>query len=84
MGQYLIRVEGRLSDELVASFPTLDSSPREQTVLHGAITDDATLAQVLEHLRGIGVDVLDVHCVRGGTGSGPEQDQADSRVAPPV
>lgn len=65
MAEYLIRVEGRLSDELAASFPTLASSPREQTVLHGAITDPSSLTAVLEHLRNIGVDVLDVHRVGG-------------------
>lgn len=66
MSHYLIRVEGRLSEEFVASFPTLDSARREQTVLHGTIDDDSTLADVLEHLRHVGVDVLDVHRVRPG------------------
>jgi hypothetical protein len=86
MGQYLIRVEGRLSDEFVASVPTLDSSPRQQTVLHGAITDESTLTEILEHLRHIGVDVLDVHRVRSSSAldSDTDRDQSDSPLSPPV
>ena len=63
MGQYLIRVEGKLSDELVSTFPTLDSSQRPQTVLHGAVDDGSSLADILERLRGVGVNVIDVHLV---------------------
>ena len=86
MGEYLIRVEGRLSDELAASFPTLDSSPRQQTVLHGAISDQASLAEILEHLRRIGVDVLDVHRVRATPEARPEPDRInpDCSSSPPI
>lgn len=85
MGRYLIRVEGLLSDELVATFPTLDSSRRPQSVLHGVLSDQATLADILDHLRGAGVSVLDVHRVPAITDPADDRDLSDGSTseAPP-
>jgi len=87
MGKYLIRVEGRLSDELVATFPTLNSSQCPQTVLHGAVNDQATLSEILDHLRGLGVHVIGVHHVAAvaptpAPAQAPRRDTSSGHPAP--
>jgi hypothetical protein len=58
---YVIRVTGALSEELLTAFPDLlvDREP-VQTVLHGELPDQAALTGVLDHLDGLGVQILEV------------------------
>lgn len=60
MSKYVIRVEGALSSALVSAFPALESSQHVQTLLHGTLEDQSELADVLAHLRDLGVDVVEV------------------------
>jgi hypothetical protein len=69
VSRYLIRVEGLLSHDLTSAFPALDAIQEDQTVLHGAIADQETLRGVLDRLRSLGADVVEVHRLppeRGG------------------
>ncbi|MFC7494145.1 MULTISPECIES: hypothetical protein [unclassified Nocardioides] len=61
MGEYLIRVRGRVSQDLTDTFPSLsaDAAP-EQTTLRGHLEDQAALAGVLSHLDMLGVEILEV------------------------
>jgi hypothetical protein len=73
MGHYVIRVEGTLSRDLTAAFPSLsvDREPA-QTVLHGQLDDQAALAGILNHLDMLGitiVEVLQVPAARPSNGS---------------
>jgi hypothetical protein len=61
MSRYLIRVEGELSAAATSAFPSLDSRQFDQSVVHGPLPDQCALAGVLDHLRRLGVDVVDVH-----------------------
>jgi hypothetical protein len=65
MSRYLIRVEGQLSPGVTSAFPSLDSQQYAETVLHGQLEDQSALAGVLEHLRRLGVDVVEVHRIPG-------------------
>jgi hypothetical protein len=63
MSQYMIRVEGLLSAGLVASFPQLQATQHAQTVLHGHLDRQSELADLLEHLRNLGINIVEVHRV---------------------
>ena len=61
MGEYAIRVTGRLSDALVRAFPSLHQQPLPvQTLLWGPLPDQAALQGVLDHLDELGVEILEV------------------------
>ena len=58
---YEIRVRGVLGDTLLAAFPRLD--PRRQdgdTVLVGALPDQAALYGTLERIEALGLELLEV------------------------
>jgi hypothetical protein len=61
MGEYVIRVKGKLSPQLTDAFPSLiaETEPA-QTVLHGHLDDQAALAGILNHLDMLGIDILEV------------------------
>ena len=61
MTHYVIRVAGRLSDDLLTAFPHLlaDEQP-PQTLLHGQLPDQAALTGVLNHLDELGVEIVEV------------------------
>ena len=61
MSRYLIRVEGQLSPGITSAFPSLQSQQFDQTIVHGELPDQSALAGVLDQLRRLGVDVVDVH-----------------------
>jgi hypothetical protein len=59
--EYVIRVRGRLSSELVDSFPSLEAVPVPPgTVLHGHLPDQAALGGVLTHLDMLGIEIVEV------------------------
>lgn len=59
--QYVIRVRGILSDTLLAAFPGLGSrAERGDTVLAGALPDQAALYGVLTKVEALGLELLEV------------------------
>lgn len=71
MPEYVIRVQGLLSTELTASFPSLQALPvAPGTLLHGPLEDQAALGAVLAHLDMLGVEILEVLQVPQGSTDG--------------
>lgn len=71
MANYLIRVEGEISRDLLSAFPQLRTDVElVQTVLCGSVTDPAELTGILNHLNEIGVEIVNV--VRIPTEPAPE------------
>ena len=65
---YEIRVRGRLGRSMRAAFPALDSDAQgEDTVLSG-IPDQAALHGVLAQIEALGLELLLVRRLPGGTG----------------
>jgi hypothetical protein len=61
MAQYVIRVKGRLSRDLLQAFPGLAMTlERPQTTLHGHLANQAALNGVVSHLDMLGVEILEV------------------------
>lgn len=61
MTKFLIRVDSELSDEFTDAFPALTSrSQRVHTTLTGELTDQEELQGVLNHLRSMGVNIVEV------------------------
>jgi hypothetical protein len=65
-GNYEIRIRGRVGDTLLASFEGLDAEiePAE-TVLRGNHLDQAALHGVLDRVRSLGLELLEVRQVKG-------------------
>ena len=63
---YEIRIKGRISDSLLASFDGLnaDFEPAE-TVLRGNGLDQSALHGVLERVRMLGLELIEIRQVRG-------------------
>ena len=64
---YEIRLKGRISDSLLASFDGLDADfePAE-TVLRASKLDQAGLHGVLERVRALGLELIEIRQVRPG------------------
>jgi hypothetical protein len=61
MTQYVIRVTGQLSDDLLTAFPTLMATVQPvTTVLHGSLPDQAALTGVLNRLDELGVQIVEM------------------------
>jgi len=59
--RYEIRVRGILSETLVEAFPSLDRQVKAgETVLIGALPDQAALFGVLAQIEALGLELLDV------------------------
>lgn len=59
--RYLIRVDQRLSEDLASAFPNLSSRVQPvQTVLTGTFADAEELSGVLNYLRAMGVDIVEL------------------------
>lgn len=58
---YVIRVVGRLSDDMLTAFPMMvaEGAP-PQTMLHGQLPDQAALSGVLDYLDELGIEILEV------------------------
>jgi hypothetical protein len=66
-GDYEIRIKGRVSDSLLASFEGLDADfEPAATVLHGVDLDQAALHGVLERLRLLGLELVEIRQMRSG------------------
>ena len=60
-----IRVRGLLGETLLAAFPDLDATQRDgETVLAGALPDQAALFGVLAQIEALGLELLEVRRVR--------------------
>jgi hypothetical protein len=66
-GEYEIRIRGRISDAVLATFDGLESDfePAE-TVLHGVNLDQAALHGVLERVRTLGLELVEVRQIKSG------------------
>jgi hypothetical protein len=67
-----IRVRGRLGRTMRAAFPGLRAETHgEDTLLTGALTDQAALYGVLAQIEALGLELLEVRRLRGGTANHP-------------
>jgi len=58
---YEIRVEGRLSDTLSGAFEDFTASVKPaETVLRGELRDQSELHGLLERIRGLGLELIEV------------------------
>ena len=64
-GDYEIRIKGRISESLLATFDGVDAElePTE-TVLHGTHLDQAALHAVLERVRTLGLELVEVRLLK--------------------
>ena len=73
--RYEIHVRGLLGDTLLAAFGGLGArAQRGETILFGALPDQAALYGVLAQIESLGLELLEVHRAR--------PDIADGRVRP--
>ena len=62
---YVIRVRGLLSDRLLTAFPGLESrTDRGDTLLAGALPDQAALHGVLTQIEALGLELIEVRRTR--------------------
>jgi hypothetical protein len=65
---YQIRVRGRLGRTMRTAFPDLHAETQgEDTLLAGALPDQAALHGVLVRIEALGLELLEVRRVEGGT-----------------
>jgi hypothetical protein len=58
---YEIRIHGVLSDRLLIAFPNLDARAENgETVLTGALPDQAALYGILDEIEALGLELLEV------------------------
>ena len=61
MAQYVVRVGGVLSDELLTAFPRLVASVQPvTTVLQGDLPDQVALTSILDRLDELGIEIIEV------------------------
>jgi hypothetical protein len=66
--QYEIRVRGRVSQAVLQTFESLESDPdRVETILHGPVRDQAELHGLLGRLQALGLELIEVRRLPGGT-----------------
>ena len=64
--RYEIRVRGRIGKSLLSRFDGFDAEVEPaETILSGAITDQAALHGVLERIQGLGLELVEVRQVGG-------------------
>ena len=62
---YEIRVRGRLGETMLRAFAGLDAEvEREDTLLRGALADQAALHCVLAQIEALGLELLEVRCLK--------------------
>jgi len=66
LGLYEIRIKGRLGATALSAFPSMVVECRDgNTVLTGVLEDRAALYGVIAQIEALGLDLLEVRCVRG-------------------
>jgi len=66
MDQYEIRVRGRVTPALLARFEGMGSKVAPvETVLHGPLPDQAALHGVIDLVRALGLELVEVRKVSG-------------------
>jgi hypothetical protein len=69
-GTFEIRIRGRVGDSLLASFGELQAEVEPaETVLRASHMDQAALHGVLEKVRALGLELVEVRQVKGQTSS---------------
>ena len=77
MEHYVIRVEGVLTAEALSDFEQVTVTPGSvQTVLHGDLPDQSSLAGILDYLDEMGVEIVEVLKVPSGSGGDESPGQA--------
>jgi hypothetical protein len=67
MDEYEIRIRGRVSAPLLARFEGLSAAVEPvETVLHGPVADQAALHGVIELVRSLGLELVEVRRLAGG------------------
>jgi hypothetical protein len=65
---YQIRVRGRLGRTMLAAFPGLHAQTQgEDTLMAGPLADQAALYGVLAQIEALGLELLEVRRLPGGT-----------------
>ncbi len=65
---YQIRIRGRLGRTMRAAFPALHAQAQgEDTLLTGALPDQAALHGVLTQIEALGLELLELRRLPGGT-----------------
>jgi len=73
LARYEIRIGGRLDERATAAFAGLDVTARGKgTVIRGEF-DQAGLHGVLERIRFLGLDLVEVRRVRGSSAGGDDR-----------
>ncbi len=73
MDQYEIRVRGRVTPALLARFEGLGSTVEPvETVLHGPLADQAALHGVIDLVRALGLELVEVRKVSAGPAERPD------------
>lgn len=76
--RYEIRVRGHLSETLLAAFPDLHAEAQgAETVLTGALPDQAALYGVLAQIEALRLELLEVRCERSRAASGESPGSGD-------
>jgi hypothetical protein len=77
MDQYEIRVRGRVTPALLARFEGLRSNVEPvETVLHGPLPDQAALHGVIDLVRTLGLELVEVRRMSGAAGDPPPDEHA--------
>lgn len=76
--EYEVRLRGATSATLVEAL-CADHDLKAETVLHGAIEDQAAFHGLLDRIRDLGLEVIDVHQV-----SNPNPRSPVDRESPPA
>lgn len=67
MDHYEIRVRGRMAPALLARFEGLQSQVEPvETVLHGSLADQAALHGVIDLVRALGLELVEVRKLSAG------------------
>jgi hypothetical protein len=65
--RYEIRIRGRVSSAVLATFDPLESDvERVETILHGPVRDQAELHGLLHRLQALGLELIEVRRLPAG------------------
>jgi hypothetical protein len=69
---YEIRIRGRLSESMQTAFEEFQVSTEPvETVLHGQVLDQAALHGLLDRIAALGLELVEVRRLAGGSAHGP-------------